>query len=156
MACPQLRQTRLTPTYSRLSKVKDSRRQLPPRCRSGFGGSGQKKPVLPVPCSTIQFTINHNELMKRLPVLGAFLICVSFAASCSRKPVQAPANAPEVLVTTVAPQDVPRVLERVATLDGFINANINAQVQGYIVSRDYQEGSLVKKDDLPFQIDARP
>src|ERR1041384_74033 len=50
-------------------------------------------------------------------------------------PAQSP---PEVLVTTVTPRDVPRVLERVATLDGFINANINAQVQGYIVSRDYQ------------------
>jgi len=41
-------------------------------------------------------------------------------------------------------------------LDGFINANINAQVQGYIVSRDYQEGSIVKKGDLLFQIDPRP
>jgi len=51
---------------------------------------------------------------------------------------------------------VPRVLERVATLDGFINANINAQVQGYIVSRDYQEGGVVKKGDLLFQIDSRP
>jgi membrane fusion protein (multidrug efflux system) len=51
---------------------------------------------------------------------------------------------------------VPRVLERVATLDGFINANINAQVQGYIVSRDYTEGSVVKKGDLLFQIDPRP
>jgi membrane fusion protein (multidrug efflux system) len=59
-------------------------------------------------------------------------------------------------VTTVTPRDVPRVLERVATLDGFINANINAQVQGYIVSRDYQEGSVVKKGDLLFQIDPRP
>ena len=59
-------------------------------------------------------------------------------------------------MTTVTPQDVPRVLERVATLDGFINANINAQVQGYIVSRDYQEGSVVKKGDLLFQIDPRP
>jgi len=48
------------------------------------------------------------------------------------------------------------VLERVATLDGFINANINAQVQGYIVSRDYQEGSVVKKGDPLFQIDPRP
>ena len=48
------------------------------------------------------------------------------------------------------------MLERVATLDGFINANINAQVQGYIVSRDYQEGSVVKKGDLLFQIDPRP
>src|SRR5207253_10614268 len=59
-------------------------------------------------------------------------------------------------LTTVTPQDVPRVLERVATLDGFINANINAQVQGYIISRDYTEGSVVKKGDLLFQIDPRP
>jgi len=87
---------------------------------------------------------------------GPLLIFMSFATSCSRKPAQAPVNAPEVLVTTVTPQDVPRVLERVATLDGFINANINAQVQGYIVSRDYQEGGVVKKGDLLFQIDSRP
>src|SRR3989475_4592787 len=94
--------------------------------------------------------------MKHLPALGAFVICGLLVAGCSRKPAQAPVNAPEVLVTTVTPQDVPRVLERVATLDGFINANINAQVQGYIVSRDYQEGSVVKKGDLLFQIDPRP
>src|SRR5438132_7480170 len=94
--------------------------------------------------------------MNQLTVLGALLIYLSFATGCSRKPAQAPVNAPEVLVTTVQPQDVPRVLERVATLDGFINANINAQVQGYIVSRDYQEGSVVKKGDLLFQIDPRP
>ena len=85
----------------------------------------------------------------------ALLILVSLAG-CSRKATQAGPAAPEVLVTTVTPRDVPRVLERVATLDGFINANINAQVQGYIVSRDYQEGSLVKKGDLLFQIDPRP
>ena len=77
-------------------------------------------------------------------------------SGCSRKPAPAAPAAPEVLVTTVQPRDVPRVLERVATLDGFINANINAQVQGYIISRDYQEGSLVKKGDLLFQIDPRP
>ena len=94
--------------------------------------------------------------MKRPIALATFLICLSFATGCSRKPAQAPVKAPEVLVTTVAPRDVPRVLERVATLDGFINANINAQVQGYIVSRDYQEGSVVKKGDLLFQIDPRP
>jgi RND family efflux transporter MFP subunit len=94
--------------------------------------------------------------MNQLTVLWALLIYLSFATGCSRKPAQAPVNAPEVLVTTVTPQDVPRVLERVATLDGFINANINAQVQGYIVSRDYQEGGVVKKGDLLFQIDSRP
>src|SRR5438034_2792750 len=87
---------------------------------------------------------------------GPLLIFMSFATSCSRKKSDVSQAAPEVLVTTVTPRDVPRVLERVATLDGFINANINAQVQGYIVSRDYQEGSVVKKGDLLFQIDPRP
>src|SRR5438309_10755637 len=94
--------------------------------------------------------------MKRLIALATFLICLSFSAGCSRKAAQAAPPPPEVVVTTATPQDVPRVLERVATLDGFINANINAQVQGYIVSRDYQEGSVVKKGDLLFQIDSRP
>src|SRR6478609_9308810 len=94
--------------------------------------------------------------MKRFVVCGALLLCALLAGSCSRKSAQVVPGAPEVLVTTVTPKDVPRVLERVATLDGFINANINAQVQGYIVSRDYQEGSVVKKGDPLFQIDPRP
>ena len=54
----------------------------------------------------------------------------------------------KILVTTVAPRDVPVVHEAVATLEGFITANINAQVQGYIISRDYKEGSVAKKADL--------
>src|SRR5438132_7360973 len=95
-------------------------------------------------------------MMHRPFALSALLICGLLIDSCSKKPAQAPVSAPEVLVTTVQPRDVPRVLERVATLDGFINANINAQVQGYIVSRDYQEGSVVKKGDLLFTIDPRP
>lgn len=94
--------------------------------------------------------------MKRCVLIGSILIAMSFAPACSRKAPQADPAAPEVLVTTVQPRDVPRVLERVATLDGFINANINAQVQGYIVSRDYTEGNVVKKGDLLFQIDPRP
>ena len=94
--------------------------------------------------------------MKRSVVFSALLVGALLTPACSRKPTQTGPAAPEVLVTTVAPKDVPRVLERVATLDGFINANINAQVQGYIVSRDYQEGSIVKKGDPLFQIDPRP
>jgi RND family efflux transporter MFP subunit len=94
--------------------------------------------------------------MKRLVAVAALLIYASLATDCSRKQAQPVPPPPEVLVTTVQPRDVPRVLERVATLDGFINANINAQVQGYIVSRDYQEGSVVKNGDLLFKIDPRP
>jgi len=94
--------------------------------------------------------------MKRFLAVGAILVCGLLASNCSRKAAPPGPAVPEVWVTTVQPRDVPRVLERVATLDGFINANINAQVQGYIISRDYQEGSLVKKGDLLFQIDPRP
>ncbi|MGA7275992.1 MAG: biotin/lipoyl-binding protein, partial [Candidatus Udaeobacter sp.] len=104
------------------------------------------------------FGLRHNAACPAAApyLITALAIGVLFAPGCSRKQAQAPPSAPEVLVTTVTPQDVPRVLERVATLDGFINANINAQVQGYIVSRVYQEGSVVKKGDLLFQIDPRP
>jgi RND family efflux transporter MFP subunit len=93
--------------------------------------------------------------MKLRVITGLVVAALAFV-SCSRKAPQTVPAAPEVQVTTVQPRDVPRVLERVATLDGFINANINAQVQGYIISRDYKEGSLVKKGDLLFQIDPRP
>src|SRR5438876_4961405 len=94
--------------------------------------------------------------MKRLIFIGAIMFAALLLVGCGRKSQQAAPPPPEVLVTTVTPRDVPRVLERVATLDGFINANINAQVQGYIISRDYEEGSVVKKGDLLFQIDPRP
>ncbi|HWY50515.1 MAG TPA: efflux RND transporter periplasmic adaptor subunit [Chthoniobacterales bacterium] len=103
---------------------------------------------------------SRRMIGQRLSILAIFvaalLVVLLFDAGCSRKAPQAGPAAPEVQVTTVQPRDVPRVLERVATLDGFINANINAQVQGYIVSRDYKEGSIVKKGDLLFQIDPRP
>ena len=98
----------------------------------------------------------NEQFMKAFALVGALMLSVIISAGCSRKAPPNVPNAPEVLVTTVQPRDVPRVLERVATLDGFINANINAQVQGYIISRDYQEGSLVKKGDLLFRIDPRP
>ena len=95
-------------------------------------------------------------VMKRFSGVGAILVCGLLASNCSRKAAPPGPAVPEVWVTTVQPRDVPRVLERVATLDGFINANINAQVQGYIISRDYQEGSVVKKGDVLFHIDPRP
>jgi len=94
--------------------------------------------------------------MKPITLIVGLLTSAAVMAGCSRKPAEVAPNAPEVLVTTVQPRDVPRILERVATLDGFINANINAQVSGYIVSRDYREGSVVKKGDLLFRIDSRP
>jgi RND family efflux transporter MFP subunit len=84
------------------------------------------------------------------------IILATCLTACSRKAEETGPPPPTVVVATVTPRDVPVVKEGVATLDGFINANINAQVQGYIISRDYKEGRVVKKGDLLFQIDPRP
>src|SRR5436190_4310819 len=93
-------------------------------------------------------------LPKAVGVAGALVFGIS--SGCSRKAEQVTPPPPEVLVTTVTSRDVPVLHEGVATLEGFITANINAQVQGYLISRDYKEGSVVKKGDLLFQIDPRP
>jgi membrane fusion protein, multidrug efflux system len=68
----------------------------------------------------------------------------------------APPPPPEVKVMAAASADVPVVREWVATLDGTINAVINAQVPGYITRLAYTEGSPVKKGALLFEIDDRP
>lgn len=67
-----------------------------------------------------------------------------------------PPPPPEVLVTAAAARDVPVYREWIGTLDGSENAEIRARVTGYLVSRRYQEGGLVKKGDVLFEIDQRP
>jgi len=44
----------------------------------------------------------------------------------------------------------------VGTLDGYVNAQIQPQVTGYLIKQDYREGSLVHKGDVLFEIDPRP
>ena len=56
---------------------------------------------------------------------------------------------------TVAAVDVPVYQEWIGSLDGFVNAQIRAQVSGYLMSQNYREGALVKKGDVLFQIDSR-
>ncbi len=87
---------------------------------------------------------------------GAGLLSAFFSSACSRHPDHALPNAPEVLVTAVKGEDVPVIKERIATLDGLVNATIAARVAGHIVAQSYREGSVVKKGDLLFQIDPRP
>ena len=84
------------------------------------------------------------------------LLLLGFSSGCSRKAAEVGPPPPEVVVATVMTQDVPVERDGVATLEGFITATINAQVQGYLISRDYREGGVVKKGDLLFQIDPRP
>jgi membrane fusion protein (multidrug efflux system) len=66
---------------------------------------------------------------------------------------------PPLLAVEVAPvqqKDVPVYREWIGTLDGLVNADIKAQVSGYLIQQAYTEGSFVKQGQLLFQIDPRP
>jgi len=78
--------------------------------------------------------------------------------ACGRGNVQAAAKppAPEVRVAPVIQQDVPVFSEWVATMDGYVNAQIRPQVSGYIIKQEYKEGSVVRKGQVLFEIDPRP
>jgi len=76
-------------------------------------------------------------------------------AGCGRSAPPAP-PAPEVLVVDVVARDVPVISEWLGTTEGFVDAEVRAQVSGYLISRDYQEGQVVKPGDLLFRIDPRP
>jgi len=62
----------------------------------------------------------------------------------------------DVQVIAVEQKDVPIVREWVGSLDGSVNAQIRAQVSGYLVKQDYKEGSAVRQGDPLFEIDPRP
>lgn len=67
-----------------------------------------------------------------------------------------PASPPEVQVAAVEQRDVPVQHEWIGTLNGLVNAAINAEVTGYLLRQDYVEGSFVHKGQLLFEIDPRP
>jgi membrane fusion protein (multidrug efflux system) len=88
----------------------------------------------------------------------AVLLLLLTATACGRGNAHAaaPAPAPEVRVVPVIQRDVPVFSEWVATLDGYVNAEIRPQVSGYIIKQNYTEGSLVRKGQVLFEIDPRP
>jgi RND family efflux transporter MFP subunit len=92
-----------------------------------------------------------------LPVVAVVGVVVAvLLAGCSKPPEAAPAGPPEVLVMDAAEADVPIFTDAIATLDGSTNTQIHAQVSGYLIKQNYQEGSVVKAGDLLFQIDSKP
>src|SRR3954469_9179413 len=95
----------------------------------------------------------NSASLARRPLLAA-LIAVAIAG-CGKK-APPPPPPPEVLVTEVKQQDVPIYNEYVGQLDASVNATIQSRVQGYLVSQNYKEGQLVKKDDVLFEIVRRP
>jgi len=93
-----------------------------------------------------------------VPVLVFALLLAGLAAMAGGCREKEAAKAPppmDVLVAEVVKDKVPVTQEWIGTITGFINAEIRPQVKGYLLSKNYKEGDLVKTGDLLFQIDPR-
>ena len=105
-------------------------------------------------------SLHIKSLPKRKIILSAIIpiIVVASLLVVSRysKTQIRQADPPDVQVVQVEQKDVPIYSEWIGTLDGMVNAEIKAEVQGYLLKQDYTEGSLVKKGQLLFEIDPRP
>jgi RND family efflux transporter MFP subunit len=102
-----------------------------------------------------------TQVQKRyLSIGGVFGLIVAGlivgAMRPSKKPLGAQAGTSDVEVVQVEKKDVPIYAEWIGTLDGLVNADVRAQVTGYLLKQGYQEGAFVKQGQLLFQIDPRP
>jgi RND family efflux transporter MFP subunit len=89
---------------------------------------------------------------------GSMILILAAAiplSGCAKKEAPA-AEAPEVAITPVIQQDVPVYTECIATLDGYVNAQIQPQVTGYLIKQNYTEGTMVHMGEVLFEIDPRP
>ena len=115
----------------------------------------------PTPCHFSTGDTDRMHKFKRpvsLEVLSFTMLAVFSSAmlGCGRTQAAAPPRPPEVTVAPVVQQDVPVYSEWIATLDGYVNAQVRPQVSGYIIRQNYTEGSLVRRGDVLFEIDPRP
>jgi len=90
-------------------------------------------------------------------ILGLIVPALIVGAGCTSKTAQgAQPGTSDVEVVQVQKEDVPIFAEWIGTLDGLVNADVRAQVTGYLLKQGYQEGAFVKQGQLLFQIDPRP
>src|SRR4030095_17153494 len=78
-------------------------------------------------------------------VLGGVLV-----AGRSKAPAQTAPPPLSVEVVQVEQHDVPIYREWIGTTQGLVNAEMKAQVTGYLLRQNYKEGSLVRKGELLF------
>jgi membrane fusion protein, multidrug efflux system len=93
-----------------------------------------------------------------IAIAGVLIMSAGLLAGCGKKSAAAagPPPAMPVTVVQVKPVDVPLTGEWVGTLDGFVNAQIQPQANGYLIKQNYKEGAEVSKGQVLFEIDPRP
>ncbi len=102
-----------------------------------------------------------THVQKRYLLIGGVLGLIAVALIVgavrpSKHAMGAPPGATDVEVAQVQKEDIPIYGEWIGTLDGLVNADVRAQVTGYLLKQGYQEGAFVNQGQLLFQIDPRP
>src|SRR6202034_4094606 len=95
----------------------------------------------------------------RMAMFAAVTVGSAMLAGCDKGKASANAGPPPpmpVSVIQVAPADVPISNEWVGTMDGYVNAQIQPQANGYLIKQNYREGAQVAKGQILFEIDPRP
>lgn len=104
--------------------------------------------------------LEHRFGRKRLYLGGGAILLVVLVVmlrGITSKPKTASGPAPRpVIAAKVITQDVPLYLDEIGTCTAFETVQVQAQVSGQIMAREFQDGADVKKGDLLFQIDPRP
>src|SRR5690242_3006197 len=103
----------------------------------------------------VTVVLNEKRVTWAATCLIAMILLVATACSKSSQAAR-PAGLPDVEVVQVEQKDVPIYGEWIGTLDGMVNADVKAQVTGYLLSQAYKEGSFVKEGQVLFEIDPRP
>jgi multidrug efflux system membrane fusion protein len=105
-------------------------------------------------------SLEHRFGRKRVYVIGTIIVflvalLVLRAFLVRSKPAPPPPVRP-VMVAKVVQKDVPRYLDEIGTCAAYETVQVQAQVAGQIMERNFQDGADVKKGDLLFTIDPRP
>ncbi|HLY43780.1 MAG TPA: efflux RND transporter periplasmic adaptor subunit [Terracidiphilus sp.] len=90
---------------------------------------------------------------------GLLTIASAILTGCDSQKVSAKSAGPQampVAVVKAGQSEVPITGEWVGTLDGFVNAQIQPQANGYLIQQNYREGAQVEKGQVLFEIDPRP
>jgi membrane fusion protein, multidrug efflux system len=92
--------------------------------------------------------------MKLIVIFGA-IICGTSA--CKQESV-APSETPSILVSTetVSARKLPTYLSLPGTTVAVQEVEVQARVKGWLLQRHFQEGQVVTKGDLLFEIDSQP